>query len=88
MFIYSVYDKKGMCYRSQFFAQNDAEAIRAVARSANDSRTDLNMFSADFALYCNGEFNINSGSVAGIVPLKHIVDVNSLIRIDKVDESN
>lgn len=82
MFIYSVFDKKGNFFTSQFFAKNDAEAVRSVARVANDSRSDLSMFPYDFALYCDGEFDSNNGLVSGFNPLKHVVDVDSLIKIE------
>lgn len=79
MFIYSIYDKKGMFYISQFFARNDAEAVRQVGRAANDSRTDLCSYPDDFALYCNGEFDTNNGIITPIVPLKFVVEIRSLI---------
>lgn len=85
MFIYSIYDKKSVCHKSQFFAQSDADAVRTLARITNDSRSDVNMFPDDFALYCLGELNINDGSLSGIVPVKFICEAMSLIKIDKTE---
>lgn len=87
MFIYSVYDKKAMYHKSQFFERSDAEALRQFIRAANDSRTDICQFPADFDLYCLGEFDINNGVVSGFNPLKFIACAESLIKIDK-SESN
>lgn len=87
MFIYSIYDKKGSFHISQFFARNDAEAVRQVGNAANDSRFDLHNYPCDFALYCNGEFNPDTGAVSPFSPIKFIVEVSSLIKAEKVAES-
>lgn len=87
MFIYSVYDKKACVHTSPFFAVNNETAVRSFYRLANDNRTDVNMFPDDYALYRIGEFNSDHGSVAGFVPVEHLVDANSLIKLDKKSES-
>lgn len=87
MFIYSIFDKKANVHRTQFFASDDASAVRTVGNAANDNRTDLCNYPNDFALYCIGEFDINNGVVSGFVPVKFIVEVGSLVKIDKSAES-
>jgi hypothetical protein len=45
------------------------------------------MFAGDFALYRIGKFDSDSGSVSAFVPVEHIVDALSLIKLDKNCES-
>ena len=83
MFIYSVFDKKASVHTAPFFCANDASAVRAVGNAANDSRTDLCNYPYDFALYCIGEFNPDNGFVSGITPVRFIVEIGSLVKLDK-----
>lgn len=85
MFIYSIYDKKGCFHVNQFFAKNDAEAVRVIGRMANDSRSDLALYPDEFSLFCVGEFNSDNGSISPITPIKFVVEVMSLIKVDKMD---
>lgn len=86
MFIYSVFDKKACYHKSYFFERSDAEAVRQFQRAVNDSRTDLNMFSNDFDLYCVGEFDINNGVVSGFNPIKFVCAATSLLKVDKAED--
>ena len=87
MFIYSIFDKKAMYHRSQFFMRSDAEAVRQLHLAANDSRSDIAMFPDDFALYCLGEFNINDGVITPFAPIKFVCEAASLVKIDETSES-
>ncbi len=87
MFIYTIFDKKTPVHTSPFFADSNENAVRAFYRLANDSRSDVNMFAGDFALYRIGKFDSDSGSVSAFVPVEHIVDALSLIKLDKNCES-
>lgn len=81
MFVYSIFDKKANVFVTPFFAWSDAEAVRSFLRLANDSRSDVNMFPDDFALYRNGKFDINNGNVSGITPVDFICNASSLLSI-------
>lgn len=85
MFIYTIYDKKACSHSSQFITINDATATRSFARLVNDNRSDVCQFADDFALYCVGELDINTGIVSGFNPVKFICDGSSLIKIDKTE---
>ena len=87
MFIYSIFDKKANVHRTQMVCRDDAEAVRAVARAANNGNSDLFMFCDDFALYNLGELNVNTGSIAPNVPIDFVCNVSSLIKSDKNSES-
>jgi len=87
MFIYSIFDKKANVHRSQLVCGDDAEAVRSVARVANNGNSDLFMFCDDFALYNLGELNVNSGAIAPYSPIKFVCNVSALIKIDKSSES-
>lgn len=82
MLIFTVYDKKAFIHTSPFFAQNKETAVRSFFRLCNDSRTDVNMFPDDYALYCIGEFHDNDGSIVPFFPVEHVVDARALIKID------
>lgn len=85
MFVFSVFDKKGNFHVDQFFAKNDAEAVRIIGRFANDGRSNLALYPDEFALYCVGEFDSDSGQLSGINPIKFVVEVNSLVKADKME---
>ena len=85
MSIYTVYDKKACVHTSPFFAINKETAIRSFYRLANDSRSDVNLFCDDYALYHVGEFYDHDGSVIPVQPVEHIVDASALIKIDKTE---
>lgn len=86
MFIFSVFDKKAVYHKSQFFERSDAEAVRQFMRAVNDSRTDLNAFPDDFDLYCLGELDINNGVVSSFSPIKFICAASSLMKVEKTNE--
>ena len=85
MFIFTVYDKKACIHTSPFFAQNKETAVRSFFRLSNDSRSDVNLFPDDYALYCVGQFCDNDGSIAPFCPVEHVVDARALIKIDKTE---
>ena len=85
MFIYSIFDKKADAHRSQMVCSDDAEAVRAVARVANNGNSDLSMFCDDFALYNLGELNAHNGVISAYSPIKFVCNVSSLIKIDKTE---
>lgn len=85
MFVYSIFDKKGDFHTSQFFAKNDAEAVRIVGRLANDGHSDLSMYPSEFSLHCIGKFNPDNGVITPLAPLKFVVEVLSLTKVDKLD---
>ena len=88
MFIYSIFDKKANVHRVQMVLRDNAEAVRSVARTANNGNSDLFMFSNDFALYNLGELNTDTGRITPIVPIEFVCEVSSLIKLDKGSESN
>lgn len=87
MLLFTVYDKKACIHKSQFFAVNKEDAIRSFYRLANDSRSDVNMFPDDFALYYVGEFYDHDGSFVSVQPVEHVIDAMSLIKVVKNGES-
>ena len=87
MSIFTIFDKKACIHTSPFFAPNKETAVRTLFRLVNDSRSDVNLFPDDYALYCVGEFHDHDGSIVPIVPINYIVDARSLLKIDK-SESN
>lgn len=88
MFIFTVFDKKIPVHKSPFIVETTEDAIRSFYRVANDSRSDLNMFSGDFALYRVGKLDLNSGHVSHIEPIEFVCEASSLIKPVKNEESN
>lgn len=87
MLIFTVYDKKACVHKSQFFAATKEDAVRSFYRLANDSRSDVNCFPDDFALYYVGEFHDNDGSIVPVFPVEHVIDAMSLIKVVKNGEA-
>lgn len=88
MFVYSIFDKKANVHRSQMVCADDTEAVRAIARVANNGNSDLFMFCDDFAVYNLGELNIDTGRITPYSPIKFICNVSILIKSEKTGESN
>lgn len=58
---YTIKDAKSGTYGVPFFTQNDATAERSFKQAAMDENTTINKFPEDYALYCVGKFDDNSG---------------------------
>ena len=59
--IYTVFDKKSATYHQPFFVNHQVHAIRIVETAVNDLATNLGKYPADFALYCLGHYDDQSG---------------------------
>lgn len=88
MLLFTVFDKKIPVHKSPFICETTEDAIRSFYRLANDSRSDVNMFAGDFALYRVGELDLNTGHLSAFEPVEHVVDALSLIKVDKSNESD
>lgn len=88
MLIFTIFDKKIPVHKSPFVVESVEDAIRSFYRVANDSRSDINMFAGDFALYRVGELDINTGHVSPVEPVEFVVDASSLIKPVKNKESD
>lgn len=87
MFIYSLFDKKAICFSPLFTAENDDVAKRIVFTSI---RTDnlLATNPGDFSLYCLGQYDSNTGNVSGVSPVALVCEVLSLLQVVKDKEPN
>ena len=84
MKLYSIYDSKAVAYRSLFAADTDGLASRMVSDSV--AGTDLGRYPEDFAVYCLGEWNVQSGSISPLVPPRHVVAVGALVALMKAEK--
>lgn len=64
MLLYSVYDKKAMCFFPPFCVDNKIQAIRALTGTVNRVGNDISSYPDDFALYYIGEFDINKAIIS------------------------
>lgn len=76
--IYSVFDKKTGVYGQPFFLNHETHAIRAVQQAANDLKTSLGEYPADYALYRVGIFDDTDANFIDTGPV-HICEVASLV---------
>lgn len=66
--VYAVFDKKAKVFASPYIAKHQAEAVRNIARVANDENSSLNKYAEDFALYLVCQFSEESAIVKECVP--------------------
>jgi len=66
MNLFSVHDSKAQTYLNPMTFRTSAEAIRAFETTCKDSKSQFNMYPADFTLVQVGEFSPEHGT---IVPL-------------------
>lgn len=65
--IYAIYDSKATMYAPPFFVNNDEVAKRTLCHTfANVGRCPLTEYPGDFSLFCIGEFDEDTGDIAGL----------------------
>lgn len=57
MKIYCVYDSKVKSFGTPFFFKNNGEALRGFSEVANDQKTQIGKYPADFTLFEMGEYD-------------------------------
>lgn len=67
---YTIYDVASGTYMRPFFAQADGEAIRGFKDIACDADHSVGKHPEDYTLFRIGEFNDNTGKMAGETPEK------------------
>ena len=66
--LFTVYDSKAEAYFPPWIAPTIKAALRAFSDQVNKSGTPVNSHPEDYALFCIGEFDDNSGIVKSISP--------------------
>lgn len=65
--IYAIYDSKATQYAPPFFVNNDEVAKRTLCHTfANVGCCPLTEYPGDFSLFCIGEFDEDTGDIAGL----------------------
>ena len=88
---YSVFDKKAGSFSSPIFMINDAIAKRSLSSVVFDSKSTLNQFPDDYALYCVGDFDDVTGSLSPVildgqvVPPRFICEIKDFFQNDSVN---
>lgn len=59
--VFSVYDSKVSCFRHPFFMPFVGQAVRSFIDLANDGKSDISKYPADFTLFEHGSFNDETG---------------------------
>ena len=67
-YIFSVRDRVADVYGPPLFAASDAVCIRSIRAAAHGDESLMRYASADFDLYCIGEFDDASGTLIPHVP--------------------
>lgn len=65
---YSIYDLKSAAFGAPFFFHQHGQAMRAVMDAAADANSMLSRHPADFALYCVGQWDDQTGRLEGSAP--------------------
>ena len=66
--LYCVFDRKADAYMEPFNSANDALALRAFAAAVSDKGHAFYLHAEDFTLWRIGEFDHETGTVAGTIP--------------------
>jgi hypothetical protein len=76
--VYTVRDQK-VGFSGLTMEKNDAVAIRNFGYSVNNAETLINFSPVDFALYCVGKFDTDSGKIDAFAVPELVVEASSLI---------
>lgn len=87
---YAIKDLKGDCFFMPFYMETEAQAKRVVINTAMDSKTSLNMFASDFALYELGIQDFVTGKFVETIRMVDTVNnlVNQYLKQHPEDEEN
>lgn len=77
MNLYSIYDKKSLCFGNVIAMDNDVNARRFFEGMIRQDGI-YHDYKDDFALWCVGQFEVDSGTIVPLVNKKVIVDGSSL----------
>lgn len=59
--VYAIFDSKAEAYSQPIFSPNNATAIRAFAKAANQEGHDFKTFAGDYTLFCVAEWDEITG---------------------------
>lgn len=77
-YIYSVRDRVADLYGPPLFAPSDAVCLRSIRAAANGDASLMRYASADFDLYCIGEYDDKTGEIVGFVP-RQVASLTSIL---------
>jgi len=76
---YSLYDVKAQMYNLPFFAMNHGMARRSVSDLVSDMNTTVGRHPSDFKLYFIGVYDDQTGDLAPLKIMEHVVDCVALV---------
>lgn len=76
---YTIFDVKAMAYSPPFFQLTDGLAQRLLQDLVHDQTTSMARHPSDFVLYFVGTFDDQSGILAPVQPIQHVVDAAQLV---------
>lgn len=76
---YTVFDNKTLTYSPPFFQPAHGAAVRMFSDLAQDTNTTIGRHPTDYALFCIGVFDDQTGFIKALDQREHIVDAMSLL---------
>lgn len=78
--LYSIRDTKAGSFQSPTVSSNDVTIARAFAETVMNKRDPIIAFSpSDFDLYCVGEFDLETGLISPVSPVRLICNAQEVI---------
>lgn len=78
---YSIFDNKALQYHAPFFVSTDGAAVRAFSDLANDLNSNIGRHPSDYSLFNVGFYDDQNGQFTANLPLVHVVDAISLVKV-------
>lgn len=76
---YTLYDVKALTYNPPFFTANHGLAKRMLQELVTDTNTTVGRHPSDFKLYQIGVYDDNTGDLAPLKIMEHVVDAIALV---------
>jgi len=78
--VYAIRDSKGEFYTAPFYKNTHGEAERDFTTLCNDEKSNPGQYPEDYDLYYLGNFDNNTGKIAGLDSPQHIVKGVNVLR--------
>ena len=75
---YILFDKQADKFNSPMFLQNDAVAMRSIRNELMNPNSQIALSPQDFVIYCNGEYDDETGHYHGEPELRLVSEVSDI----------
>lgn len=79
MNVYAVFDRKAAVFATPIFLPNEAVAVRSFEDACTNPASQLSKHHEDYAMYCIGSYDDNSGELVALDKPKLVVSASQIV---------